>query len=121
VARPHRTGDPVSNGPGFKQDASNTADERAQQWGMHNDGLVYFPTNIVRSSGVTSAQRVRDQGVMVASPGCSVEVRQADHRPDPDAHDHPTVAVATDVDDGHVMGTERCQQPREPEAVQFVA
>ncbi|MBL8052843.1 MAG: DUF839 domain-containing protein, partial [Nitrospira sp.] len=36
-------GDPISNGPTFKQDASNTADEQARQWGMHNDGLVYFP------------------------------------------------------------------------------
>ena len=36
-------GDPVSNGPAFKQDASNTAAEQALQWGMHNDGLVYFP------------------------------------------------------------------------------
>jgi uncharacterized protein len=36
-------GDPISNGPAFKQDASNTAAEQAQQWGMHNDGLVYFP------------------------------------------------------------------------------
>jgi uncharacterized protein len=36
-------GDPVSDGPAFKQDASNTAAEQAQQWGMHNDGIVYFP------------------------------------------------------------------------------
>jgi secreted PhoX family phosphatase len=36
-------GDPISDGPEFKHDASNTADEQAQQWGMHNDGLVYFP------------------------------------------------------------------------------
>lgn len=36
-------GDPVSNGPAFKPDASNTAAEQAQQWGMHNDGLVFFP------------------------------------------------------------------------------
>ena len=36
-------GDPVSKGPAFKQDGSNTAVEQAQQWGMHNDGLVYFP------------------------------------------------------------------------------
>src|SRR5262245_31589696 len=34
-------GDPVSNGPAFKQDASNSAADQAQQWGMHNDGLVY--------------------------------------------------------------------------------
>jgi secreted PhoX family phosphatase len=36
-------GDPVSDGPAFKQDASNTADEQELQWGMHNDGMVYFP------------------------------------------------------------------------------
>ncbi|HRI37439.1 MAG TPA: DUF839 domain-containing protein [Nitrospira sp.] len=36
-------GDPISNGPAFKQDASNTAADQARQWGMHNDGLVYFP------------------------------------------------------------------------------
>lgn len=36
-------GDPVSNGPEFQQDGSNSAADQAQQWGMHNDGLVYFP------------------------------------------------------------------------------
>ncbi|UVT14451.1 MAG: PhoX family phosphatase [Nitrospira sp.] len=36
-------GDPVSNGPAFKQDGSNTAADQARQWGMHNDGIVYFP------------------------------------------------------------------------------
>jgi uncharacterized protein len=36
-------GDPVSNGPAFAQDASNSAAEQAEQWGMHNDGVVYFP------------------------------------------------------------------------------
>lgn len=36
-------GDPVSNGPAFKQDASNTSAEQELQWGMHNDGLAYFP------------------------------------------------------------------------------
>ena len=36
-------GDPVSDGPAFKPDASNSAADQAQQWGMHNDGLVYFP------------------------------------------------------------------------------
>jgi uncharacterized protein len=36
-------GDPVSNGPAFKTDASNSAAEQAAQWGMHNDGMVYFP------------------------------------------------------------------------------
>jgi uncharacterized protein len=36
-------GDPVSAGPTFKFDASNSAEDQARQWGMHNDGMVYFP------------------------------------------------------------------------------
>lgn len=36
-------GDPVSDGPAFKHDASNTSREQELQWGMHNDGLAYFP------------------------------------------------------------------------------
>ena len=36
-------GDPVSNGPAFQPDAGNTARDQAMQWGMHNDGMVYFP------------------------------------------------------------------------------
>jgi secreted PhoX family phosphatase len=36
-------GDPVSDGPAFKQDGSNTWQDQERQWGMHNDGLVYFP------------------------------------------------------------------------------
>jgi secreted PhoX family phosphatase len=38
-------GDPVSRGPAFKQDASNSASDQEQQWGMHNDGMVFFPLN----------------------------------------------------------------------------
>ena len=36
-------GDPVSAGPAFEFDASNSAEDQARQWGMHNDGMVYFP------------------------------------------------------------------------------
>ena len=36
-------GDPISSGAAFKQDASNSADEQLQQWGMHNDGMHFFP------------------------------------------------------------------------------
>lgn len=36
-------GDPISDGPEFSEDASNTSDDQAKQWGMHNDGVVYFP------------------------------------------------------------------------------
>ncbi len=45
-------GDPVSNGPAFKQDASNTAAEQAQQWGMHNDGVVFFPIGNNSNAGL---------------------------------------------------------------------
>src|SRR5262245_20627431 len=39
-------GDPLGiggHGPAFNSDASNTAADQALQWGMHNDGVVYFP------------------------------------------------------------------------------
>jgi secreted PhoX family phosphatase len=36
-------GDPVSDGPEFDENARNSALEQAWQWGMHNDGMVYFP------------------------------------------------------------------------------
>ena len=36
-------GDPISNGPPFKPDASNSAGEQAQQAGMHHDGMHFFP------------------------------------------------------------------------------
>jgi uncharacterized protein len=45
-------GDPVSDGPEFKPDASNTAFEQAWQWGMHNDGMVYFPFRGSSSHGL---------------------------------------------------------------------
>jgi secreted PhoX family phosphatase len=36
-------GDPVSTGPAFRFDASNTADEQELQCGMHHDGMAWFP------------------------------------------------------------------------------
>ncbi|MCX7898411.1 MAG: PhoX family phosphatase [Rhodocyclaceae bacterium] len=39
----HAWGDPVSDGPAFRADASNTAEEQAQQVGMHHDGMHFFP------------------------------------------------------------------------------
>lgn len=36
-------GDPVSDGPAFKADASNTSSEQAEQAGMHHDGMHFFP------------------------------------------------------------------------------
>ena len=45
-------GDPVSDGPEFRPDASNSAFEQEWQWGMHNDGLVYFPIDGSSSHGL---------------------------------------------------------------------
>ena len=39
----YRWGDPISDGPAFKLDASNSAAEQLQQAGMHHDALQYFP------------------------------------------------------------------------------
>ena len=36
-------GEPVSDGPAFLQNASNSAADQEQQWGAHNDGVIYFP------------------------------------------------------------------------------
>ena len=49
-------GDPISDGPAFKQDASNSAAEQEQQAGMHHDAIHYFPivTGAAGASGVSS-------------------------------------------------------------------
>ncbi|MDH4245888.1 MAG: PhoX family phosphatase, partial [Nitrospira sp.] len=57
-------GDPVSNGPLFKQDASNTADDQARQWGMHNDGLVYFPIVGSRHGLIVQNNEYTDDGLL---------------------------------------------------------
>ncbi|MGI9030666.1 MAG: PhoX family protein [Ilumatobacteraceae bacterium] len=53
-------GDPVSAGPAFKPDASNTSAEQAQQWGMHNDGLVYFPLRLSREGLIVENSEYTD-------------------------------------------------------------
>ncbi len=39
----YRWGDPISDGPTFKMDASNTAKDQLVQAGMHHDALHFFP------------------------------------------------------------------------------
>ena len=36
-------GDPISDGPAFKPDASNSVDDQLRQAGMHHDGMHFFP------------------------------------------------------------------------------
>ena len=57
-------GDPVSNGPAFKQDASNSAADQARQWGMHNDGLVYFPIDGSRHGLLVENNEYTDDGLL---------------------------------------------------------
>jgi uncharacterized protein len=57
-------GDPVSDGPAFKHDASNTAAEQAQQWGMHNDGVVYFPMRGSRRGLLVQNNEYTDDGLL---------------------------------------------------------
>jgi uncharacterized protein len=57
-------GDPVSNGPAFAQDASNSAEDQARQWGMHNDGLVYFPIDGSRRGLLVENNEYTDDGLL---------------------------------------------------------
>ncbi|NJN70564.1 MAG: DUF839 domain-containing protein [Nitrospira sp.] len=57
-------GDPVSHGPAFKADASNTAVEQARQWGMHNDGLVYFPIVHSQRGLIVQNNEYTDDGLL---------------------------------------------------------
>lgn len=57
-------GDPLSNGPAFEQDASNSAADQARQWGMHNDGLVYFPIDRSRRGLLVQNHEYTDDGLL---------------------------------------------------------
>ena len=57
-------GDPVGDGPAFRQDASNSAADQAQQAGMHHDGMHFFPWwSAKRTDGRANrpARAARDQ------------------------------------------------------------
>ena len=57
-------GDPLADGPAFQQDASNSAAEQARQWGMHNDGLVYFPIDGSRRGLLVQNHEYTDDGLL---------------------------------------------------------
>jgi secreted PhoX family phosphatase len=50
-------GDPVSDGPAFAPDASNTAADQERQAGMHHDGMHFFP--------LPAAGTERNRGLLV--------------------------------------------------------
>jgi hypothetical protein len=97
-------GDPVSDGPEFRSDAGNSAAEQAEQWGMHNDGVVYFPIHGSRRGLLVQNNEYTDDGLLfpdgvanwnqektnksIAAHGVSViEVKRSWH--DDDDDDHP--------------------------------
>ena len=57
-------GDPIADGPEFRQDASNTAADQALQWGMHNDGVVYFPIDGSRHGLLVQNHEYTDEGLL---------------------------------------------------------
>jgi uncharacterized protein len=59
-------GDPVSDGPAFAPDASNSAADQAQQWGMHNDGMVYFPLRGIGRGLLVVNSEYTDDGLLFA-------------------------------------------------------
>jgi uncharacterized protein len=58
-------GDPISNGPAFKPDASNSADEQAQQAGMHHDGMHFFP--FVERGRIAGMSQSSSHGLLVVN------------------------------------------------------
>jgi uncharacterized protein len=57
-------GDPVSKGPEFMQDASNSAADQALQYGSHSDGLVYFPIEGSRRGLLVQNNEYTDDGLL---------------------------------------------------------
>ena len=61
--RAHRLGRSRVDGPAFQPDASNSAADQARQWGMHNDGLVYFPIDGSRHGLLAQNNEYADEGL----------------------------------------------------------
>jgi len=59
-------GNPISDGPAFRPDASNSAEEQVAQAGMHHDGMHFFPLGAGSAHGLLAVHR--------ATPGTSPKV-----------------------------------------------
>ena len=103
-------GDPVSNGPAFLQNAGNSAAEQALQWGMHNDGVVYFPIKgsrrgllvqnneyiddvLLFTDGTTGWNQEKTNKALAAHGVSIIEIKKSrrsghDHNDDDDGDDH---------------------------------
>ena len=95
-------GDPVSDGPAFKPDASNSAADQAQQWGMHNDGIVYFPIRGSRRRPDRPEQRVHRR-----RPAVPRRHRQLERRRRRPSRSTPTASPSSRSASGRVAATAR--------------
>ncbi len=58
-------GDPISEGPAFRSDAGNSAAEQAQQFGMHADGMHFFPLPGRQDAGLLAVNHeYTDEGLL---------------------------------------------------------
>jgi secreted PhoX family phosphatase len=90
-------GDPVSAGPAFSPDASNSAEEQAQQWGMHNDGLVFFPMHGSRHGLIVQNHEYTDD-VLLFTDG-TANWDEAKTNKSQNAHGVGIIEVVKDSDD----------------------
>jgi len=110
-------GDPVSKGPKFKQDASNSAADQAKQWGMHNDGVVYFPIKgsrhgllvqnneyaddfLLFPDGVAGWDEEKTSKSLNAHGVSIIEIERGGRHDDDDHHDHRRKHRWWDDDEG---------------------
>jgi secreted PhoX family phosphatase len=91
-------GDPVSIGPVFSPDASNPAEDQAQQWGMHNDGLVYFPIHGSRHGLIVQNHEYTDD-VLLFSDGIA-NWDDAKTKKSQNAHGVGVIEIVKDSNDG---------------------
>jgi len=63
-------GDPVgigSSGPAFRHDAGNTAQEQAEQMGMHHDGMQFFPLSAADRGLLVMNHEYTDESLLHAA------------------------------------------------------
>jgi secreted PhoX family phosphatase len=102
-------GDPVSDGPAFNQDASNSAAEQALQWGMHNDGLVYFPISGPTRGLLAQNNEYADEGLLF--PDGIANWNQEKTNKSLNAHGVSIIEITKEGGKGHKGGEWRVVRP----------
>ena len=93
-------GDPVGKGPEFEQDASNSADDQAKQWGMHNDGVVYFPIDGSSRHGLLAQNNeYADEGLLFTDGIANWDEEKTNKSLN--AHGVSIIEITRDIHEGH--------------------